>query len=457
MTDHRRFYERNLPFDADAVAVGTALAVSCTDEYVLYENRGSVDWAEAPYATVAATAGSTSLVVDGTARHLEAGPRPLDAVAEALAALDIEGWRAYGWAPFELSHAIHGTGRLTPDTPITHLAVPRREIRLTQGSALLRAIDEDDLDALELRLAAALEAAARPQPEGRVEADVQHHDADAYRASVAAAVAEIRAGRLDKVILSRVVPVPEAVDIPATYLAGRRGNDPARSFLLNLGGWHAAGFSPEIVTRVTADGRVATQPLAGTRAFDGDPEADRARRTELYRDPKEVFEHAISVRLAVDEMEQVCDPGSVVVDDFMSVRERGSVQHLASRLSGDLAPGRVAWDALGVLFPAITASGIPKRPACDLIARSETRPRGLYSGAVLTVDADGGLDAALVLRSIYQQDGHSWLRAGAGIVADSTPERELEETREKLRSVSRFLVPATPEHAPQELAASAVS
>ncbi|MFJ8431265.1 salicylate synthase [Kitasatospora sp. NPDC094019] len=456
MTTHHRFHERSLPFDADSIAVGAALAASCTDDYVLFEHRGAVAWAEAPYATVEAAAGSTSLVVDGRTHHFEAGSRPLDPVGQALAELRLEGWRAYGWAPFELSYALHGAGRLTPDTPIAHLAVPRREIRLERGTALLRAIDENDLDSLELRLSTAVAAADKDIPEERIEADVQNHDADSYRASVAAAVAEIRSGALDKVILSRVVPVDEAVDIPSTYLVGRRGNNPARSFLLRLGGWHAAGFSPEIVSRVTAEGRVTTQPLAGTRALEGDPTADRARRAELYRDPKEVFEHAISVRLAVDELDRVCEPETVTVDDFMIVKPRGSVQHLASKLSGNLAPEHTAWDALAALFPAITASGIPKRPACDLIARSESQPRGLYSGAVLTVDADGSMDAALVLRSIYQQDGRTWLRAGAGIVADSTPERELEETREKLRSVSRFLVPAVDAPLSRQLTAAAV-
>ncbi|MGW2545176.1 salicylate synthase [Kitasatospora sp. NPDC001574] len=454
MTNRHRFYERELPFAADAVAVGSALAASCDDDYVLYENHGTVAWAEDPFATVAATVSSTAVTVDGLTRHIEAAARPLDAVSQGLDALDIEGWRAYGWAPFELGHALYGTGRLQADTPIASLMVPRREIRFSEGTALLRAIEEADLDSLELRLAVALRAAEQGAPGERVEADVQHHGADAYKAAVAAAVEEIRSGRLQKVILSRVVPVTEPLDLPATYLAGRRGNDPARSFLLDHAGWKVAGFSPEIVTCVSVEGQVITQPLAGTRAFDGDPAADRARRSELYRDPKEVFEHAISVRLAVDEMAKVCEPDTVKVDDFMVIKERGSVQHLASKLSGGLAAGRTNWDALGALFPAITASGIPKRPACDLIARSESEPRGLYSGAVLTVDRDGEIDAALVLRSVYEHGGRTWLRAGAGIVADSTPERELEETREKLRSVSRFLVPAAADRTRQELAAS---
>lgn len=119
----------------------------------------------------------------------------------------------------------------------------------------------------------------------------------------------------------------------------------------------------------------------------------------------------------------------------MSIKERGSVQHLASELAGELRPDASCWNALATLFSAVTASGIPKAQACELI-RTLDPSRGLYSGA------DGTLDAALVLRSVYRQGPRTWLRAGAGIVAQSTPERELEETREKLTSVARFLVPA---------------
>jgi anthranilate/para-aminobenzoate synthase component I len=134
-----------------------------------------------------------------------------------------------------------------------------------------------------------------------------------------------------------------------------------------------------------------------------------------------------------------------MVSELMSVRQRGSVQHLASRVSGELDTGVSAWDALDELFPAVTASGIPKDAACEHIARTEHGPRGLYSGVVLTASHDGALDAGLVLRTVFEQDGQRWLRAGAGIVGSSRPEREYEETCEKLRSVAPHLVPGTEE------------
>ena len=126
----------------------------------------------------------------------------------------------------------------------------------------------------------------------------------------------------------------------------------------------------------------------------------------------------------------------------MAVKNRGSVQHLGSTVAGRLSRGRTPWDALGATFPAVTAAGIPRRTAYECISALESSPRGLYAGAVMTANSDGELDAALVLRTMFQRDGVTWLQAGAGIVAGSKPELEFRETCEKLRSLSRFIVPA---------------
>jgi yersiniabactin salicyl-AMP ligase len=133
----------------------------------------------------------------------------------------------------------------------------------------------------------------------------------------------------------------------------------------------------------------------------------------------------------------------------MSILRRGSVQHLASRVKGHLSEGKNAWDAFEALFPAVTASGIPKKEAIEAISYHETKQRGWYSGCVMIVDSCGTMDAALVLRSIYQQGKNCWLQAGAGIVDQSKPERELEETIEKLSCISQYItaysnIPSTP-------------
>ncbi|GAB7045070.1 salicylate synthase [Catenuloplanes indicus] len=426
---------RTVPFSGDPIATAAALAAGARDQHVVYEQPGEVWFAEGAQASVVVSGGTAALRLGhGRRQDFAAGPALFDGVRSALGALPATDWRVFGWVSFEHVH------RPTEDTT-AHLIVPRRQIRFAGDTAVLTAVDDAEMNRLHDRLERAITDAAAPPSGDRVTVSPDGDEAELYRKAVAEAIDTIRSGALDKVILSRIVPVPGEIDLPATYLAGRRGNDPARSFLLDLGGWAAAGFSPEIVARVTAHGTVVTQPLAGTRALAGDPRLDLARRGELYRDTKEVFEHAISVHLAATEMATVCAPGTVHVQDFMSVKERGSVQHLASEVSGRLADGATAWDTLSVLFPAITASGVPKRAACDLIRQTEPN-RGLYSGAVLTAAADGTLDAALVLRSVFRHAGRTWLRAGAGVVAKSDPARELEETREKLLSVSRFLVPA---------------
>ncbi|MNN14807.1 Isochorismate synthase/isochorismate lyase [compost metagenome] len=251
--------------------------------------------------------------------------------------------------------------------------------------------------------------------------------------------------------MSRKIPLNRELDMIASYVAGRRANNPARSYLLNLDGLQAAGFSPETVAEVDADGWVSTFPLAGTRSAGSSKGEEGRLRTELINDPKEIAEHAVSVKLAFEELEHICESGTISVIDFMSVVNRGTVQHLASRLRGKLKHGCSAWHALRALFPAVTASGIPKQEAIEAIGLIEDQPRNLYSGSVLTVDSSGALDAALVLRTIFQQGGAAWLQAGAGIVSMSSPARELEETREKLSSFSARLVTAT---ASQEAARS---
>ncbi|MBB0244928.1 salicylate synthase [Streptomyces alkaliphilus] len=448
MSPTHGYAERRVPAGADPVATVAVLAATATGPHVGYERHGTASWAEGEHISVTVTEGGAALRPGGGKPERWVSGRPMEALDRALSLIDVNGWAAYGWAGFELAHALSGPPHGAADAEglpeLMRLMVPAREIRLDGETALLRSLDPADLDELELRLAAARVRADSwaPTPDPAVAADVDDHGGEAYRTAVARAVADIRSGLLEKVILSRPVPVTRPLDLPATYLVGRRANTPARSFVLRLGGWEVAGFSPEIVAEVTADGVVRTQPLAGTRARHGLADADLALRDELTRDPKEVYEHAVSVRLAADELAGVCAPGTVCVREFMNVKERGSVQHLGSELTGRLAEGRRPWEAFAALFPAVTASGIPKSAAYGLIRDAEPEPRGLYSGAVLAADRDGSIDAALVLRSVYRRDGRTWLRAGAGVVAQSDPEREMEETREKLRGVSRHLVSA---------------
>ncbi|MFF4426468.1 salicylate synthase [Streptomyces sp. NPDC001549] len=434
----RHYFETRLRLVSDPMTAVARLASSGLHaDYVVYENSGTWSYAGGSFAEITLDRTGARLCQQEEVM-LPWDGCPLKQVQDLLDAVRIKDWRAYGWAAFELSYAKDGDARHIGDQRLLHLVIPHTEIRIEEGEAHLRSADQ-------ATLTAALEALMKENDELRSEpnpVDVRQAGADAYRRSVGAAVEAIQDRRLQKVIFSRVVPVDFEVDFVGTYLAGRRGNSPARSFLLRLGGIEATGFSPEIVAQVGSDGRVVSQPLAGTRALTGDPAENERLREELLTDPKEIYEHAISVKVAYDELLDVCAPGSVDVEEFMVVKERGTVQHLASRVSGQLDTDRGAWDAFSAVFPAVTASGVPKEAAYDSIRRHESDVRGLYSGAVLTLDQNGAMDAALVLRSVYRQDGRTWLRAGAGIVGSSRPERELEETCEKMGSIGRFLVPA---------------
>ncbi|WP_405577849.1 salicylate synthase [Streptomyces sp. NBC_01092] len=431
-----RSAETELP--GDPVQLAAKLAESgLFDQYVIYEQNGDVWFAGGALGEILVGRSEIRRRWFDEETVAPIGSHPLRQVHEELDRMAVEGWNAYGWMAFEFSHLHAGRPDRAGDDDVLHLVVPHTEVRLGRKSAVVRSADEETLTTLlQLFERADARPAAVPRP-------IEVSDTEGrYPDLVAQAIEEIRTTDLQKVILSRSVDVPFPVDLVATYVHGRSHNTPARSFLLSLGGRRVAGFSPETVAEVSADGEVVTMPLAGTRARGLGEQEDERLRVELLADPKEISEHVLSVKLAEEEMATVCRPGTVSVRDLLSVRRRGSVQHLGSSVHGLLAESATAWDVLRAVFPAVTASGIPKTAAYDCIARLEKEPRGVYSGAVLRAGGDGSLDAALVLRSIFEEDGRTWLRAGAGILAGSTPARELEETCEKLRSVAPYVVPA---------------
>ncbi|MBF6076039.1 nocobactin biosynthesis salicylate synthase NbtS [Nocardia beijingensis] len=407
-------------------------------EYVMYERPGEWVFAADPIGSVELDVRELRVTWEGETTTSRWEGNPAGVIDRALGALPLDGRNAYGWIGFEFcAWTLDATRHLDPRTTLAHLMVPRIEVRV--GASGVRVSGATPSETGDIHdLIAQSQNAELPQAHP---ADIRV-DPTGYRDRVAEAVGEIQAGRYQKVILSRKVDLPFAVDIPATYRLGRAHNTPARSFLLRLGGLEAAGFSPELVASVDDDRVVTTEPLAGTRAFGRGAAADLAARADLITDPKEIVEHAISVQTSFSEIAAVADPGTPAVSDFMAVRERGSVQHLASTVRGRLAADRSSWDALEALFPSVTASGIPKREGVDSVFRLDHDPRGLYSGAVVTVSPTGALEATLVLRAVYQNAEGAWLRAGAGIVGQSRPEREFEETCEKLGSIAPYVVKA---------------
>lgn len=409
------------------------------DGYVAYGSADELTFAAGRLAEIQVGAAGVAQLLGGRRSSEPLEERPFRQVGRLLDSLPFPRWRAYGYVAFEAARLDPVAAAHLPDGgPLLHLVVPETEVTITGAGVRV-----DSVSAVAIAQVRDLICDSAPLPaytatpfalgeEGRT----------AYMEGVAAVVDAIRNRRLQKVILSRKVPLPFAVDLVGTYTLGSEWNTPARSFLVDLDGRRAAGFSPETVLEVRADGWVRTQPLAGTRPCGRGAEEDERLRQELLWDPKEGYEHAISVKLAYEEMLAVCTPESVGVGDFMTVKRRGPVQHLSSEVTGQLAAGRDRWDALDALFPAVTASGIPKRDAYAYIAAHESGPRGMYAGAVCALDSDGSLDAALVLRAVFEENGRAWLQAGAGIVASSDPAAEYCETHHKLQSVARVLVRA---------------
>ncbi|OBG72254.1 MULTISPECIES: salicylate synthase [unclassified Mycobacterium] len=429
-----------LPPHVDPADLAAQLAVSLPeragDEYLLYEQGGEWVLASGVRAMIELDSDELRILRDGVTQRQSWSGRPGPVLGEATDRLLLETQQLFGWIAFEFGVYRYGLQhRLAPRTPLARLFWPETRIVVTREA--IRFVDATDAhrDAVVKLLRDGVPQLGEARP-----VDV-HADPSGYRDRVAAAVKEIAAGAYHKVILSRSVEVPFPLDFPSTYRLARRHNTPVRSFLLRLAGMRAVGYSPELVAAVGHDGTVVTEPLAGTRALGRGEIRDRQARDELESNSKEIVEHAISVRSSLQEMTEIAEPGTAVVTDFMTVRERGSVQHLGSTVSGRLDSANDRMDALEALFPAVTASGIPKAGGVDAILRLDEGPRGLYSGAVVMISANGGLDAALTLRAAYESNGETWLRAGAGIIEESTPEREFEETCEKLSTLAPYLIP----------------
>jgi len=447
------YIERRLNVRTPAMDLLLSIARSgLTENYTIYEQPDEWSIALGQFATLRASQDTVTLKYADQYQQFQK-PRLCQSIAEATAALPLADWRLYGTAHFELSHVFHHVEQQknrTVDT-LLELFVPQYEIRIKHGQALLRALNADHLEALTalfIRLDAQPTAHTHATETLSTTDHASHHQAQ-YKKAVQDAVADIQAHQYQKVILSRRIPLPGNVDVIDSYRAGRLQNTPARSFLLRQGEYMAAGFSPETVVEVAADNWVSTQPLAGTRAIGANAIEEARLKAELLADTKEIAEHAVSVKLALEELQSVCRSETLSVSEFMAIRRRGSVQHLASRVRGQLESGRNSWDAFEALFPAVTASGIPKKPAIEAIQRYEPQTRDLYSGCVMIVESTGAMDAALVLRSIYSQGNQQWLQAGAGIVDQSKPERELEETIEKLTCIMTHLVGPAAQSAPE--------
>jgi anthranilate synthase component 1 len=264
---------------------------------------------------------------------------------------------------------------------------------------------------------------------------------DAYVKMTEAMQEYIRAGDIFQVVPSQRFEVP--FDAPAIHLyrALRLINPSPYMFTLKLGDMVLVGSSPELHVRCE-EGRVQIRPIAGTRPRGATPEDDERLAKELLADPKERAEHVMLVDLARNDVGRVCNFKTVSVTDFMITERYSHVMHIVSNVEGELTPGHSAYDVMRATFPAGTVSGSPKIRAMQIIAEGEPTCRGTYAGAVGYFSFSGNLDSCIAIRTVLLKDGKAYLQAGGGLVADSTPLGEYEESVNKAKAGMKALAMA---------------
>ncbi len=295
---------------------------------------------------------------------------------------------------------------------------------------------DDGVAALE-DLAARLATPTAPPPEplggGAAYVDVTgepNMPDERYREIVRGMKEHILAGDIFQGVPSRRVSFPASRGGFPIYRRLRVSNPAPYMFFVRMLGLELAGSSPEPLVRV--EGRtVTTRPIAGTRPRGETELRDRLYEHELLADPKERAEHAMLVDLARNDLGRVCTPGTVRPTELMTVERFSKVMHIVSTVEGELAEGMHPLDALAVTFPAGTVTGAPKRRAMEIIAANEPTARGPYAGAVGYCTFAGDLDFCITIRTAVVADGVAHIQTGAGIVADSDPDAELQETKSK--------------------------
>lgn len=248
----------------------------------------------------------------------------------------------------------------------------------------------------------------------------------------------IFAGDIFQVVISQRLETKTNAKPLDIYRTLRVVNPSPFLFFLSMGELHLIGSSPEIMVRVE-EGNVTIRPLAGTRPRGTNEEEDRKLAADLVGDPKERAEHIMLVDLGRNDVGRIADFGSVRLTDVMTVEKYSHVMHLCSTVEGTLRKNMTALDALKACLPAGTLSGAPKVRAMEVIDELEPQKRGPYGGAVGYIDFSGNMDTCIALRTMVLMDGKAYLQAGAGVVADSDPTKEYEETLNKARGLLRAI------------------
>jgi len=286
-----------------------------------------------------------------------------------------------------------------------------------------------------------------PSPSAEIESPVTSNLSQAeYEKIVKKAKKYIYDGDIIQAVLSQRLSKRTAASPFAIYRALRSINPSPYMYFLHLDDCHIIGASPELLVRVE-DGIVSNHPIAGTRPRSHDPDRDLLLARELRNDEKERAEHLMLVDLGRNDIGRISEPGTVSVTQFMDIERYSHVMHLVSHVQGKLRAGMTQFDALRACFPAGTVSGAPKIRAMEIIAELESDKRGPYAGAVGYFDFSGNLDTAIAIRTIVIKDGVAHVQAGGGIVADSIPENEYQESLNKAQALLAAIKQAEASHA----------
>jgi len=286
-------------------------------------------------------------------------------------------------------------------------------------------------------VAAELDAATPPEPDGFVRAAAESAPRDEYEDAVAEMQEHVLDGDVYQGVVSRSRELVGDLDTLGLYELLRDVNPSPYMYLLSFGDRSVVGASPETLVSLTGE-RVVSNPIAGTCARGASPVEDRRLAGEMLADDKERAEHTMLVDLARNDVRRVARQGSVRVEEFMNVLKYSHVQHIESTVTGRLAPEADGFDATRAAFPAGTLTGAPKVRAMELLDDLEVSPRGIYGGGVGYFSWTGDVDTAIVIRTATVEHGDRdriRVRAGAGIVADSDPASEYAETEQKMGGV----------------------
>jgi salicylate synthetase len=401
--------------------------------YMVYEKEGEVRIVFGEYARLILSDSSVT-ITEQSQSYTQSVMDPFKQMEAMLSRLSLKEWTAYGYIAFDtVRHYYHYDKQSAQ--PDLHFMVPRTEVILNARGATVRSLD--DAASISARL-----TGQYPVDPASLQSNisVEINDKEAYKTAVSTLIDAIQNECLTKAILSRKIEIEGDLNVLATYHLGTHLNNSARSYAFELDEVKAVGLSPEILLYAENGKKIITNPLAGTRPRGQNQEEDARLRRELHHTPKEVKEHALSVWLAQEEIGSLCKPESVHVYNFLEVKTYRCVQHLSSRVCGTLRKDNTVYDAIRVLFPGITVSGISKKESISWIDRLEEKARGIYAGAIGWIDAAGNADLAIAIRSVYQYGQRVVLNAGAGIVQESDPDFEYTETCNKMNTIQKAII-----------------